>query len=162
MAKQFVKADPVHDGPDDHRKSWGEEDAEKKLQVDRYTGCRFNRDMWCYAYRNHTVSFTSKVYLRSDGKVRFHSLGNTTEWHGSWQFDLEDDKVEISFSYRRNEDEGNLKTTVVFKSCGTTLIGGCELWAGRDESQRFVTMVLLDKYRECLEHKCWHIQAREV
>ena len=128
-------------------------EVDKKFQAEvGDKGCLFGEDIWSYTYRNLDVAFTAKIYLRSDGKVAFESLGNTTGWHGSWQRDPEHCVMSMDFSHRVDEDEENLKRTVVCKSEESSA-----LWFGKDESERSIIMTKSLKYRECVNHECWHI-----
>ena len=88
--------------------------------------------------------------------MAFESLGKLTDWHGSWQPDAENCVMLIEFSYRSDEDEVNLKKTLVFKNEESST-----LWTGRDDSERFIVMSLLVKYRHCMEHKSWHSTEHE-
>ena len=114
-----------------------------------HIGCQLGRTMWNYSYKNSSVSFTANIYLSSDGTVCFQSKGNTTSWHGHWEWGADDRTMTIRFSH--DPEAKKLKSTVVF-----LIDADSSLFVGRDECQRLITMRLLDKYLECDVHECWH------
>ena len=139
-----------------NRTSWIAQEYCKKFKAPNDTRCRFGIEILCYSYKNNHGSFLGKIYLRNDGKVAFESLGKLTGWHGSWQPDAENCSMLIEFSYRTDEDEVNLKKTLVFKNEESST-----LWTGRNDSERFIVMSLLVKYRHCMEHNSWHSTEHE-
>ena len=116
-------------------------------------GCSIRRELRCYSYNNVEGHCTWNMHLNSDGEVQFWSRGHPTPWHGAWQFDEKDNRMDITFSYIG--DVRNMSTTVVFL-CGDRMCGDEEIWTGRDSNQHCIMMRLLDHYRECTQCKCWH------
>ena len=120
------------------------------------SSCSTTKRIWCYSYENRVINSTSKIWLNSEGKVAFQSLGKTTAWHGSWQWDTENNMLDITFNHNGNEKR--MKSVVLLKNWKKGKPDNIpEMYGGRDSCGRAITMTLLDFYEEDTEHNGWDI-----
>ena len=108
--------------------------------------CDLGMRMTVYAYDNSAVTFPAALFVRSDGKLSFASLGNTTEWHGSWR-ELTDGRVVATFNCRG--DVQNMKAATLMKGSD----GG---WFGIDQMNDSIHLELPFECNYCHSCHCWH------
>ena len=119
------------------------------------SACILGNEMRCYEYKDHARNLTANIYLNSIGDVSYHSQAGATAWHGHWRSDPQECMIVVQFS-----EEGpltNITTTVFFLCQPANPDGTGEIWVGRDNRQRKVSLKLLDRYRECTRCNMWHI-----
>ena len=120
------------------------------------SSCSTTKRIWRYSYENRAINSTSNIWLNSEGKVQFQSFEKTTAWHGSWQWDGESNRLDITFNHNGNEKR--MKSVVLFKIWKKGKTDNIpEMYGGRDSCGRAITMTLLDFYEEDTEHNGWYI-----